>query len=55
MEELSSSDPEDDGIRDNLSSLYALHREEPAAKQDRLVAMDVFHFILASQVRRGGG
>ena len=45
-----SDDPDDDGIRDNLSSMYALHSEASAAQQHRLVAADVFHFTLASQV-----
>lgn len=47
---MSISDEDDNGIRDNLSNLYDLHSDQPAAVQDRLVALDVFHFILASQV-----
>lgn len=50
-----SDDPEDDGIRDNLSSMYDLHSEESPAQQHRLVAADVFHFTLASQVSENHG
>lgn len=48
IEEL-SDDPEDDGIYENLSNMYALHKDEPPQQQHRRVAIDIYHFILASQ------